>query len=222
MPPPTRAVSRYPPQSELKSVLKALCPLNNFSLQEVLAPSPAPPAPPEPTVCCRVENLPNLPRGGLNRSRWYFGMDSDGYILVTARTSASKRRWPHTAAGETLPVRLHRWLANVPPGHDTLHSCDTPSCIRRAHVTSGTRSVNVADSWRRLRRLPSSPCTSTQPPRAEPPPPLPSHDARVASREAIFVMTGFGSPSKLARILLRKGSAMERESPALQLAFAGA
>jgi hypothetical protein len=107
-------------------------------------------------------------------------------------------------AALSLPVRLHRWLARVRPGGNTLHSCDNPCCIKRAHVTAGGRSQNVADSWRRLRRVARPPSFPIQPPRAQPPPPMPSHDARIAAREAVFVMTGFGSPSKLARTQLRK------------------
>lgn len=203
-PPPMCISSRYPPQSELKAVLRALCSLNSFSLQEVLAPSPAPPLPDQRAECCRVTQLPGRPQRGTNRARWYFGFDSDGYILVVARTAASKRLWPQTAAGDALPVRLHRWLAMVEPGADTLHSCDDPCCIRRAHVTGGSRSSNTSDSWRRLRRLPRPPHPLVQTPRSEPPPALPPLDPNIAKREKVFVLAGFSSPSKLARALLRK------------------
>ena len=200
MPPPTRDLSRYPPQSELKAVLKALCPLNNFSLQEVLAPSPAPSAPLSPDQCgdcCRVCQLPGRPQRGINRARWYFGFDCDGYILVLARTAAAKRLWPQTAAGDALPVRLHRWLAMVEPGADTLHSCDDPSCIRRAHVTGGSRSSNTSDSWRRLRRLPRPPHPLVQTPRSEPPPALPPHDPNIAKREKVSYWRASRRPASL-------------------------
>ena len=194
----------YPPQSELKAVLKAVCSKNSFSLEELLSSSSALASPAQKADCLRVTQVPVRPVGGINRARWWFGIDSDGYIMVVARTPAAKRVWPQTKAGAALPVRLHRWMANVRPGGQTLHSCDDPTCICRAHMSPGTRSTNAADCWRRLRREPRPPSSPIQTPRAQPPPPLPRHDERTATREAIFVVAGFGSPSKLARKLVRR------------------
>jgi hypothetical protein len=209
MRPPARDPRQYPPPAELKAVLRAICSLNSFTLDQVLA---APVASAPCSECCTVQELPTRPLRGPSRARWYFGSDRDGYIMVRARSASAARLWPTASTGEALPVRLHRWLANVGPYGETMHACDNPRCIRCSHVTEGTRAANVRDTWSRLRRVhaPSIPPRST--PRSEPPPPLPSHDPNIASREAIFVMTGFSSPTKLARALTRKKQGMTSPS----------
>ena len=219
MPPPPRGKPQYPPKGELRPVLKAIADLNAFSLQQVLKPSSLPACAAQPSECCIVKNLPVQPEGGSSRARYVFGIDCDGYVLVRARSSAARRVWPQTKAGEPLPVRVHRWMLQVRPGLDTLHACDHPSCIARAHLTSGSRSANMADSWRRLRRLPQPSCPAPPTPRLQPPPALPAHDSKVAHRERIFVLAGFSSPTKLARTLLRKKEALARDSPAMALSF---
>ena len=84
---------------------------------------------------------------------WYFGRDRDGYVLVTACSAATMRVWPRDANGSALPVRLHRWILSVPRGGETLHSCDSPSCIQPSHISIGTHSENLRDAWRRTECL---------------------------------------------------------------------
>ena len=219
MPPPPRANPQYPPKAELRRVLKAITDLNHFSLEQVLKPASSPACAAQRADCCIVQHLPVRPPGGASTARYVYGIDSDGYVLVRARSSSARRVWPQTSAGEPLPVRLHRWMLQVRPGVDTLHACDTPGCIARCHLTSGSRSANMADCWRRQRRLPQPSCPAPPTPRLQPPPALPAHDTKVAHRERIFVLAGFSSPTKLARTLLRKKKALARDSPAMGLSF---
>lgn len=197
---------RYPPAGMLKSVLQALCEVNSFSVQEVIKTNlEQGQTLGEARSCCLIQCLPKQPPDGHRRRMWYFGRDRDGYVLVTACSAATMRVWPRDANGSALPVRLHRWILSVPRGGETLHSCDTPSCIQPSHISIGTHSENLRDAWRRgcrrRRRVPPSPTTTVQA-RLEPAPPLPTLGPKRAARESVFVLAGYGSPSKLARAQL--------------------
>jgi hypothetical protein len=221
--PPSR---RYPPVDQLESVLQELSRLNNLSVQQLLSmegPGSTGVSPDEVhTNCCLIRCLPVQPPGGHTNLEWFFGHDRDGYVLVTARTEATKSVWPQDSQGCALPVRLHRWMLQVPQGSETLHSCDHTRCIRRTHLSIGTHSKNLGDAWargRRKRRLTPDPNKVIQTPRLEPAPALPALNGKTAKRESIFVLAGFSSPSKAARAQLRMQHARQLETPAGQLYF---
>lgn len=155
-----------------------------------------------PTECCKVD----LTDAGavFANSPFYFGPDADGYTIVSPRHPVPPG-WPRGKRAEPLPVRLARWLLEVPTGSVTRHACDTPACIRMSHLSVADQSDNLADSIRRGRRHRSP--HSTTAPRA--PAGLRSQPTAAAlrrrprdahsEREALFCVAGYASPSKAAR-----------------------
>lgn len=81
---------------------------------------------------------------------WTGGLDKDGYGKFTITLPpGSKPKQRH--------VRAHRYaweLANnrpFPPALVTLHTCDTPRCVRPDHLRAGTQAENRADCVRKGR-----------------------------------------------------------------------
>lgn len=151
--------------------------------------------------CCLLEELPAAPLS--EDMPFYFGRDGDGYVMVAPRISLPG--WPTTRGGDGKPVRLTRWLVRAPPGSVVRHTCDTPACIRVSHLVCSTQADNLADAVRRGRRNGrlgerSARIASMRSAGSAPPTPM-AADLNFAqrAREARFALTGFGSPSKMAR-----------------------
>ena len=151
--------------------------------------------------CSVVHQLPRAPLAPDNP--FYFGMDAHGYVIVSPRLH--KATWPTTRDGVGKPVRLTRWLTRAPPGSVVRHTCDIPACIRMSHLVCSTQAANLADAVRRGRRKAllgerSAPNSHRRSDGPAPPTPM-TADLNFAqrAREARFALTGFGSPSKLAR-----------------------
>ena len=75
--------------------------------------------------CCTVQVLPQAPLP--DESPFYFGLDLDGYCLVSPRLKLEG--WPVVSGGGYKPIRLTRWLVRAPPGTVVSHRCDNPACI---------------------------------------------------------------------------------------------
>ena len=198
-----RGAMAYPPERELRAAVRALAamPLNNFSAAQVLARARQHLSG-QRVTCALVQELPPPGAGGVDAVD--FGVDSDGYIILSPR--CSRRAWPCTPHGTPAPVRLHRWLGGVGAGLHGRHVCDNPSCIARAHIRSGTARENLRDQYERDRRT-ARPTTGERPGRepaaTSPPRPLVRLSEAKESRETRFCVAGFDSPSKRARALRR-------------------
>jgi len=157
--------------------------------------------------CCVVQELPEAPLSG--EEPFYFGKDSDGYVMISPRTNL--HGWPTTRGGKDKPVRLTRWLTRAPPGSVVKHTCDTPACIRVSHLQISSQGDNLADALRRGRRRGrekgaqknSSPALRSA--GALPSQAPPSTSTARRARETRFGLTGFSSPSKMARLARRAG-----------------
>ena len=179
---------------------------NNFDLQVALSEAPSSTR----GVCAAqgctiVQQLPGAPLAPDNP--FYFGMDAHGYIMVSPRLG--KAAWPATRSGRPKPIRLTRWLVRAPPGAVVRHTCDCPSCIRVSHLVPSAQAANLADSVRRGRRRArlggrSAPTRTLRSSGPAPATPMAAEgNAAQRAREARFRLTGFGSPSKIARRVAR-------------------
>jgi hypothetical protein len=157
--------------------------------------------------CCEIKVVPQAPLP--DDMPFYFGIDLHGYVLVTARHEL--HGWPATRQGIFKPVRLTRWLVGAPSGGVVRHTCDTPACIRVSHLQISSQADNLADALRRGRRrgrqegaqrAPSPTLRSDGAPARQP---LPSTSTARRARETRFGLTGFSSPSKMARLARRAG-----------------
>jgi hypothetical protein len=162
---------------------------------------------PPPTQCCKVNLL--APGAAFDNSPFYFGCDADGYTILSPRHPVPPG-WPLGKRAKPKPVRLARWLLEVPAGSVTRHACDTPACIRMAHLSVADQADNLADSIRRGRRH-RSPLSTTALPapaglRSQPCPQAMRRRPRDAysERDALFCVAGFNSPSKAARKAARQ------------------
>lgn len=72
---------------------------------------------------------------------WIGAKDAGGYGLFNL--DGTKR--PHVILWESIH-------GPVPEGFELLHSCDHPSCINNLHLSVGTHTQNVRNSWLRGRR----------------------------------------------------------------------
>lgn len=142
----------------------------------------------------------------------YFGVDSNGYVIVSASEAVSA--WPLLSTGQPAPVRLHRWQIKARNNEMALHVCDQPGCINPHHIYSGNAAANLLDSYAHGRRKRKSSIQVVEPtPRTQTPQtPLPPAElaAPLEARETRFCMAGYLSPSKKARLELRA----RLESPA--------
>ena len=207
-PPPSASGSgQYPSCVILEEVLTELCELKEaapkVSRTMVWALG-------QETACAHVHLLPRRVRGEEDGT-YIFGKCRDGYIVVRPR-GRSCPSWPVVRGGVPAPVRLHRWLADVPAYMLTRHKCDDPSCVARAHLQAGTATDNQLDRQRKRRRIeraPASPSRGASLHRYDddgstPTTTLPSCH-RVSRVDARFCMAGFISPSKKARLAMRQG-----------------
>ena len=155
--------------------------------------------------CAIVQELPEAPLSANNP--FYFGRDADGYVLVSPRLQYAA--WPRARDGQCPPVRLTRWLVRAPSGSVVKHNCDNPACIRVSHLVCSTQADNLADARRRGRRRGrlggrNAPSPALRSGGAAPPTPLAAGgNFAQKARESRFGMTGFTSPSKLARSIAR-------------------
>lgn len=201
---------QYPPDEILTKVLEEVCTWvgNRESEALVLAAPQALNLPDhgDRGSCSLVQQTPTRTRGVLDGD-FIFGMDEDGYIIVRPRRPCTG--WPALRTKDPRPMRLHRWLAQVPHHLITRHQCDEPSCIARTHLSAGTILDNQHDR-RRLRRRPERaehvPAVGS---RTRPPTPLRlpalSSCHPVSRADALFCVAGFHSPSKKARLAMRLG-----------------
>lgn len=206
-PPSASGAGQYPSAAVLEDVLAELCELKEGAPQlskgRILAFQ-------DETACAHVNHLPTRVKGE-DDGAFIFGMERDGYILVRPRGDSCPS-WPVVGGGVPAPVRLHRWLADVPAHLLTRHKCDDPSCVARAHLEAGTATDNQLDRQRKRRRIeraPASPSRGSYRQRcadagSTPTTTLPSCH-RVSRVDARFCMVGFISPSKKARLAMRLG-----------------
>lgn len=198
------AAPQYPPDhlADLAVCLLAGLAGNHFTPQTALSTAPSSTrAVRAQCGCCVVHELPEAPLSV--DMPFYFGKDRAGYVLVSPRTKLPG--WPTTRDGVGKPVRLTRWLTRAPPGSVVRHTCDIPACIRMSHLVCSTQAANLADAVRRGRRKAilgerSAPNSHRRSDGPAPPTPM-AADLNFAqrAREARFALTGFGSPSKIAR-----------------------
>ena len=200
----------YPPDSlaDLAVSILASTKGNQFDVRTALSAAPAATrAVRASRGCCEIKVVPQAPLP--DDMPFYFGIDSHGYVLVTARHEL--HGWPATRQGIFKPVRLTRWLVGAPSGGVVRHTCDTPACIRVSHLQISSQADNLADALRRGRRrgrqegaqrAPSPTLRSDGAPARQP---LPSTSTARRARETRFGLTGFSSPSKMARLARRAG-----------------
>ena len=196
----------FPPDEDLSKVLEAVCALNGFEPANVLkncrggARLNAARWP-----CCVVEELPAQPRHrDAPRNPFTFGQEADGYVLV--RAERPRTGWPLSKRGQPLPIRLHRWVSKTRPDLFATHACDDPRCIAASHICPATVAENNKDTAKRKRRRIRQPArqkaaAQQQAERRAPAPTLTPGTPRVASRERVFCLAGYSSPTRLARRL---------------------
>lgn len=190
----------YPSQSVCKRAVHALCALagNDFTAADVWYDGRCMS---RRRGCCLVAQLPGDIPGSKPRysDQFYFGRDSEGYILVNDRANIDD--WPRTCDGgeRTLPIRLTRWITQASPHAVVRHACDEPACIRKAHLHAGTHRENLSDAYARGRRHRTS--TVARPARAQRAAPSPSASTcfELNDRDREFPLAQFYSPSKKAR-----------------------
>ena len=114
-PPASRMEARcYPSHSVCKRAVHALCALagNDFTAADVWYDGRCTS---RRRGCCLVAQLPGDIPGSKPRysDQFYFGRDSEGYILVNNRANIDE--WPRTCDGgeRTLPIRLTRWITQA-------------------------------------------------------------------------------------------------------------
>ena len=186
----------YPPKAELRRVIREICSVNSFNVEEVMGGG-------ADSDCCVVERLPKRPaRGRVNMGRYFFGQEDPGYVIVSPRSSAAVKVWPFTPHGVHPPVRLQRWLVMARQGEHAAHSCDNPACVNVGHLRRATAASNLKDAHDRNRRS-KAPCAAVSTPRVVPPPRLPAAPLSHRRADKVFCVTGFHSPSKLARMRAR-------------------
>ena len=159
-------------------------------------------------ACSQVNQTPRRVRGD-SEGHYIFGQDRDGYVLVLPRRVDDS--WPITRDRRYKPVRLHRWLANVPAGMVTRHACDNSSCLARAHLAAGTSSENAFDRRRLRRRSRFAERTDSRHRTSYGDPPMPElsscHAVSIADR--LFCVAGHHSPSKKARLAMRESRGLD-------------
>lgn len=201
----------YPSRRLLHEVVETLsqCPGNEFTACDVLTARRG-----RDSHCCIVNELPPSEGRPSATEAVYFGRDSDGYIVVVARSPT--RGWPLTATEQPCPVRLGRWIVAAATGEVARHTCDTPGCIARAHLIRGTQGQNLDDALKRKRRVRVVRTARSNPMGRHAndapsltPAPRPQRTAAVDADE-LFCVTGFYSPSKKARKQSREPVARER------------
>ena len=199
------AMPEYPPDALADLAVSILGALegNNFDVATTLSAAPSSTRAVRATRGCSVVcQLPEAPLAV--DTPFYFGKDAHGYILVSPR--GENTTWPSTRCGRLRPIRLTRWLVRAPPGAVVRHTCDSPSCIRVSHLVPSSQAANMADSVRRGRRRArlrgrSAPAQALRSSGPAPTTPMAAEGENLAqrAREARFCLTGFASPSKLAR-----------------------
>lgn len=198
------AAPQYPPGhlADLAVCLLAGLAGNHFTPQTALSTAPSSTrAVRAQRGCCIVGQLPAAPLP--LDIPFYFGKDKAGYVIVSPRTTLPD--WPTTRGGVGKPVRLTRWLTLAPPGSVVRHTCDHPACIRASHLTVSSQAENLADAVRRGRRKGVNRYASSTLREAlrsnplSPAAPVTIGSSAQRAREARFGLTGFVSPSKIAR-----------------------
>lgn len=72
---------------------------------------------------------------------WHRSKNSAGYGTLTIQGRAHyAHRWAFILSGQ-----------EIPGGHHVMHRCDNPACINPNHLTTGTRSDNMRDCFRKGR-----------------------------------------------------------------------
>ena len=147
-----RAVD-YPSASTLKKVLGVCAAESDFSVEEVQSE--------RRVACCIMHSSQS------GEHPWYVGHEHPGvgrgYVIVSP-----KRARIHHSSGKsepvdqsTLPIRLTRWIMLAEYGQVVEHTCDTPACIAKAHLTIGSHSTN-ARAREKAEREPSTQGTRSQ------------------------------------------------------------
>lgn len=168
------------------------------------------------SVCNTAEVLPKRQRGD-PAGQILFGEETRGYLVVVPRRgTAAAADWPVLATGQPRPYRIHRLVCLCPKSKVASHSCDVPGCWSQAHIVPATQQQNMCDAVRRkrmARQRRARDDTLRTPLRArapcEPTFSLCSNNPAL-TQDARFPMTGFHSPSKLARLARRLGT---RDAP---------
>ena len=177
------------------------------------------PASAQAARCCLVRVLPHQPvERGAPGNELTYGQQSEGYVIVKPRRCSAE--WPTLSTGEPRPIKLHRWLVGAQEGEIVMHSCDEPTCVRRAHLSRGSASANLADAHRRGRRRqarsrlsPSSASAARAASKQQLAVIASNHlSAAQARREGEFI-TGFASPTKRARAAARAAQEAAAQTP---------
>jgi hypothetical protein len=98
-------------------------------------------------------------RGSLVERFWRFVNKSDGCWLWTGGSVNAKgygqiqeggKGTPHVLA-HRLSYQIHH--GDISDGFVVMHKCDTPGCVNPAHLSAGTQSENILDSFRKGRKV---------------------------------------------------------------------
>jgi hypothetical protein len=104
-------------------------------------------------------------RGTLEERFWRFVEKGEGCWLWTGGSVNAKgygqiqqggKGSPHVSA-HRLSYQIHK--GEIPEGMVVMHSCDNPSCVNPDHLSVGTQSDNILDSFAKGRKVCVPPIT---------------------------------------------------------------
>jgi hypothetical protein len=94
------------------------------------------------------------PRPVPAEDRFWSKVDTSGECWLWTGTRTRRGYGRFYASPEMVLAHRYSYETNVgsvPDGHDVMHECDNPTCVRPSHLRAGTRSENLKDMVRRGR-----------------------------------------------------------------------